>query len=148
MANKKNNSPMQVSFWLNPKTNKNTQLLIEKGTTYFINNCCPSYLYKTLKVKKTTIKKWLKDEGFSSTAKIYKVNGKYKSYNMLLKDGTILRSKLEIQFFNKLLYYGLTIDDANMNYSNSNYKYDFKVNGKIIEIAGILNNPVYKNIIL
>lgn len=126
---------------------KNTAYIFGKGINWFIEYSCPKYIYKVLKISKAKIRKWLLDLNINYN-NVYQTNGKYNAYHMVLSTGQILVSKLEIIFYNMLIQYNLKIDEINYNYPNSNLQFDFKINGKYIEIAGLMSDKTYRSKIL
>lgn len=69
----------------------------------------------------------------------------YKAYHMLLDNGHVLVSGLEIKFYNTLLKYSIEIEETNSAYPNSNMRFDFKINGRYIEIAGLMSDNTYRS---
>jgi hypothetical protein len=74
---------------------------------------------------------------------------KYNNYIMFTQTGKMLRSKLEYDFYCKLLEIGYTDNNLKIdkNYPNSSYRYDFYLSdiGIYIEIAGYMNKEYYRN---
>ena len=94
---------------------KDTVAIFGKNVNWFFKHCCPSYLYKIVRVKKSTVANWLNALNISSS-NIYRTEGKYNAYHMLLESGDILRSKLEIIFYNMLIARRLNIEATNGKY--------------------------------
>lgn len=47
-----------------------------------------------------------------------------------------------------LLFKGIKIDATNEKYPNSNLRFDFKIGGFYVEIAGLMNDESYKSKII
>ena len=123
---------------------ENIALSFGKNINWFLKNCCPHYVYKILRIKKSTIVKWLKNLN-TPVKKIYQTNGKYHAYHIQLDSGDILLSKLEIIFYNMIIAKNIQIDSINGKYPNSNFRFDFQINGKYIEIAGLMPKKLYRD---
>lgn len=114
-----------------------------KGIDYFINKACPQYLYKVLKYPVEKIINLIKPY-IVYDAEIYKCsNSSYPSYHMVVDEG-ILLSLNEIIFYKKLKDKGITNIKINELYPNSNMRYDFYINGKYIEICGLMAKDNYR----
>lgn len=94
---------------------KDTVAIFGKNINWFFKHCCPHYMYKIMRIKKTTVVSWLKELNIS-TANIYRIDSKYSTYHMLLESGDILLSKLEIMFYNMLVAKHLHIEATNGKY--------------------------------
>lgn len=129
---------------------KTTAFIQNKGINYFMKKICPSYLYKVLGIQKKTVITWLQDLQLKIQTDIpyYVDSGKIHSYHMVADDNSILISKHEIVFYLMLKDKKIKIESINKTYPNSGLKFDFKVNGYYIEIAGLMYDNIYKSKIL
>lgn len=123
-----------------------TKYIHGKSINWILSKCIPQYLWRVLHIKKSIIISWIEELNIQfSKAYLVGENNKIRSYHQLLPSGKILRSSHEILFFQLLIKNGIIKFEVGDQYPNSRMMYDFCVNGYYIEIAGLMNDEIYRS---
>ena len=120
---------------------------LDEAIDIFLNDnyYCPYYYLHTIPLDEKEVREWIRNDIrrlWVQPNKMYRQQGLFNAAYMPVPEGT-LRSSNEIRFYEACKKFNVKIDGLDKRYPNSNFRYDFKIDGKYIEIAGLMDHEEY-----